>query len=33
MQSVCLPSLPGSCPPGQVLGYRIQMLEEDEEFT
>lgn len=32
-QSVCLPSLPGSCPPGQVLGYGIQMLEEDEEFT
>lgn len=32
-RSVRLPLLPGSCPPGQVLGYRIQMLEEDDEFT
>lgn len=32
-RSVHLPSLPGSCPPGQVLGYGIQMLEEDGEFT
>lgn len=28
-----LPSPLGSCPPCQVLGYGIQMLEEDGEFT
>lgn len=32
-RSVRLPSLPGSCPPGHALGYGIQMLEEDGEFT